>query len=183
MSFTGNPLGVRKILLVFVGLFALGALGLCHRAKADEPNEGLSIGFGVAGAGTGNLACWGALEITQSFGDEKWLADFATHGQGKCLGEEMGANMMAGIMRTTHLGRWTFGVGAGVLVHGDRTVGPLSIDETDIPRHSDVMQMCANLLVRYQIGERVVLDALHCSTGGTTAYNYGVNFLTVGLRF
>lgn len=182
MGFTGNPSPVRKLLLVFVALFALGALGLCHESKADGPHEGLTIGLGTAGGG-GDLACWGALEATQEFGDRKWVASFATHGQGVCLGEPMGANMMAGVMRATHLGRWAFGLGAGVLVHGDRAVGPLIIDDMDPPRHSDTMQMSALLLVRCQIGELWVVDLLHASTGGTTDYNYGVNFFTVGLRF
>src|SRR5690606_24221740 len=116
MKFTGNNRSIRVGILVLLGLFAAGALGLCSRTEAAE---GLSIGFGKASAGSD--VCADSMLLVQELG-ERWLGALATHGDGRCRGEKMAANVMAGVVRVTHVRRLSVGFGAGVLVHGDIAV-------------------------------------------------------------
>lgn len=172
MGFTGNTSGVRKVLIVFVILFLAGALGWCE-ARAESADAGLSIGFGKAAVGS--EACFDSMLIAQELAGARWIATLETHGTGRCRNQDLAANLGAGVSRMTHLRSWAFAVGAGLLEHGDLAVGPAGNPERP--------QLCANLLIRrYLFRDRAVLDLLHCSTGGSSAHNPGLNFLTLGFR-
>jgi hypothetical protein len=182
MGFTGNKKGVRIAIVLLLVLFAAGALGWCSRSEAAE---GLSIGFGIGTAGSDR--CFESMAIAQELADRKWLATLSTHGEAascRMENEPVDANFGAGIVRTTQLGKWAIGFGAGVWEHGDVVVGPKSIENDEHPRTADRPQLCAHILVRrYLFRDRVVADLLHCSTGGSTKFNRGRNVLTLGLRF
>jgi len=179
VKFTGNSAGVRKALLILLALFGAGSLGYCSSSDAAE---GLSIGFGKASAGSD--VCSESMLLAQEFGEQRWLALLATHGEGHCHGEVMAANVMASVARVTHIQRFSVGFGAGMLAHGDMAVGPWTLlqQPKDGPRRTDSAQFCATILMRYRVGTRFVVDWLHCSTGGATAMNRGKNWLTFGVR-
>lgn len=184
MGFTANSTGIRKLLLVIIVLFALGALGYCSQSSAAEhPGAGLSISFGTAAVG--GEQCFDSMLIAQELQGRSWLAYLDTHGKGTCRGDELiRANVGAGILRTTHLGKWAIGLGAGLLEHGDSVVGPREILGDSFPRVAPRPQFCANILIRrYLFHGRAVFDALHCSTGGSTYFNTGLNLFTLGVRF
>lgn len=152
-------------------LALLVLLAIAGQAAADE---GLSVGFGKAMIGS--EACFDSLLITQELAEKRFLLTLATHGEGYCRDQHVRANMGLGMLRTTQLGRWSLGFGGAVYEHGDRGVGPAE--------HPDRPQLCAQILIRrYLFNERAVLDILHCSTGGSTYYNPGKNWLTLGMRF
>ncbi|NIR28351.1 MAG: hypothetical protein GWN84_03290, partial [Gammaproteobacteria bacterium] len=160
-------------------LFVLMAAGYCRRSEADE----LSVGFGVALAGSER--CFESMTIMQEFGEGRWLGYLATHGNSpSCRAEQepIRANVGAGVIRTAHADRWTLGFGAGLLEHGDVVIGPDSILGDDAPRTADRPQLAAAILVRLRIRERLVLDLLHNSTGGSTGFNRGLNTITLGWR-
>ena len=172
MGFTANSSGIRKILLILLVLFMAGGLGYCAESRAAD-DSGLAVGFGKAAIGS--EVCFDSLLVSQELDSGRWLAALATHGAGKCRAQGVRANMGAALLRATHLGRWAIGVGAGLWEHGDRAVGPAT--KPDRP------QLCAHLLIRrYFFGGRAVLDTLHCSTGGATRYNPGLNLITFGMR-
>lgn len=72
MKFTGNNRSIRVGILVLLGLFAAGALGLCSRTEAAE---GLSIGFGKASAGS---VCADSMLLAQELSERLWLATLST---------------------------------------------------------------------------------------------------------
>lgn len=169
-GFTGNSSGVRKVLAVLVILFAAGAAGWCSRSDAAE---GLSVGFGKASVGS--EVCFDSLLLTQELADRRWIATLATSGDGHCRGLDVRANLSAGIIRTTHLGRFAIGFGAALRHHGDRAVGPRG--------GGDRPELVAQILIRrYLFDGRVVLDLLHQSTGGAAEWNPGANTIALGLR-
>src|SRR5690606_7942201 len=96
VKFTGNSAGVRKALLILLALFGAGSLGYCSSSDAAE---GLSIGFGKASAGSD--VCSESMLLAQEFGEQRWLALLATHGEGHCHGEVMAANVIASVARVT----------------------------------------------------------------------------------
>lgn len=156
---------MKRVIITLIALFATSA-------TADD--TGLSIGFGKAAIGS--EACFDSLLLTQEMAERKFLLTLATHGDGHCREQDVRANMGIGVLRTTQLGRWSFGFGGGVFEHGDRGVGP-KID-------GDRPQLCAQILIRrYLLKERAVFDILHCSTGGSTHYNPGKNWAVLGVRF
>jgi len=172
-GFTGNSAGVRKVLAFILVLFAMGAAGYCSRSDAAEA-EGLSVGFGQASIGS--EVCFDALLVTQELAERRWLATFATHGDGHCRNQNVRANLGAGILRTTHLGRWAIGIGPSIWHHGDRAFGPRE--------GGDRPELAAQILIRrYLFRERLVLDLLHASTGGSAEVNPGRNMLVLGARF
>lgn len=153
-----------------VALVALLAVSAALHAE-DNPDAGLSISFGQAAVGSD--FCFGSLLVAQELGGGRWLGHLSTHGDGDCGAR---ANIGAGLLRTTHLGEWAFGIGAGFLEHGDIAVGPAE--------NPDRPQLAANLLIRrYLFRRRVVLDLIHWSTGGSTYWNVGLNSATIGVRF
>lgn len=170
-GFTGNPSGVRKVLAILLILFVLGAAGWCSNSEAAE---GLSVGFGQASIGS--EICFDALLLTQEFADRRWLGTLSTHGDGRCRGLDMRANLSAGIVRTTHLRRFSIGFGAAIRHHGDRAIGP--------KEGGDRPELVAQILLRcYLLRDRVVLDLLHQSTGGAAEWNPGLNTVALGARF
>lgn len=170
-GFTGNPSGVRKVLAVVVVIFALGAAGYCSTSDAAE---GLTVGFGKASVGS--EVCFDSLLVTQELADRRWVATLATHGDGRCRDQDVRANLGLGVLRTTHLGRWSIGIGGGLWHHGDRAFGPAG--------GSDRPELSAQILIRrYLLRDRLVLDLLHASTGGAAEVNPGRNFLVLGARF
>jgi hypothetical protein len=177
--FTGNNRGVHLVLVVILILFILGALGFCSvRAEERAEREGLSVSLGVPHVGSSRCDFAG-LMIAQELADRKWLAHLWTHGDGECRGEAWRANVGAGVIRTTHLGHWSIGIGVGIAEHGDRAVGPFVPDP---PHTSDRVQLGANLLIRRHVGKRLVLDLHHFSSGGSTYWNAGRNMLLFGVR-
>lgn len=172
MGFTGNSRGVRLVLLILLALFGAGGLGWCSKAKADELElQGLTIGFGSGHAGS--EPCFGALLLTQSFADERWVGFLNTHGESSsCRDREpVRANIAAGVIRTTHLGPWSIGFGAALREHGDVVVGPYSIVNQTPPRVEPSAHLAAVIFVRRELGQRFVVDLLHLSTGGSTYFN------------
>jgi hypothetical protein len=170
---------VAIVLLVIA--FGAGAAGYCSKADAQE---GLSISFGAGMAGSER--CFESMLLAQEMADRKWLAYLSTHGpSGGCRdpAEPVAANIGAGIIRTTHLGKWSVGFGAGVMEHGDVVVGPWSIRDNPGPRSDEDIQFVAAILIRRTLGKRLVFDLLHNSTGGSTHFNRGLNSFTFGMRF
>lgn len=168
-GFTGNSSGVRKVLVVLLILFGAGAAGWCSRSDA----EGLSIGFGKASIGS--EVCFDSLLLTQELGERRWLATLSTHGDGQCRDVDVRANLSVGIVRTARLGRFALGFGAAVRHHGDRAVGP--------KEGGDRPELCAQIMLRrYLLLDRMVLDLLHCSSGGAAEWNPGANTLAIGVR-
>lgn len=169
-GFTDNPSGVRKVLAILLVLFAAGAAGWCSKSEAAE---GLSVGFGKAAIGS--EVCFGALLLTQEVADRRWLATLSTHGEGHCRELDVRANLSAGILRTTPLGKFSVGFGAALRHHGDRAVGP--------KEGGDRPELVAQIILRrYLFGDRIVLDLLHQSTGGAAEWNPGLNALVIGVR-
>lgn len=169
-GFTGNPSGVRKVLVVLLILFLAGAASFCSKADAAE---GLSVGLGKASIGS--EVCFDALLVTQELAERRWIATLATSGDGHCRGLDVRANLSAGIIRTTHLGRFAIGFGAALRHHGDRAVGPRE--------GGDRPELVAQILLRrYLFRDRVVLDLLHQSTGGAAEWNPGANTVAIGVR-
>lgn len=177
MKFTANPKGIRIVLIVLLIVFGMGALGWCSKSDAQE---GLSIGFGKASAGSD--ICFDSMMITQTIAEDRWTAYLATHGEAAmCHGEAVGANMGAGVIRTTHLGKFSIGFGAGVLDHGDIAVGPL-LGLQQPPRTDDDIQLAAAILLRYRISKRFEMTWVHNSNGGSTKHNRGLNTLVLAVR-
>jgi hypothetical protein len=180
-GFTGNPRGVRWAILLLLGLFALGALGYCNRSDAAE---GLSLSFGLGYAGSDR--CFDSMMLAQEMAERRWLAYFITHGDSESCQSEaeyVRANLGAGIIRTTHLGPWSIGFGAGVLEHGDIVIGPYEIIDDAAPRVDNDLQAHAVILIRRTLGKRFVFDFFHASTGKATHFNAGLNNITLGVRF
>lgn len=170
-GFTGNNSGIRKIIAILLVIFGGGALGWCSKSNASE---GLSIGLGKTTIGS--EVCFTSLLITQELAEQRWLVTMSTHGEGYCREQEVRANVGFGVLRTTRLSKWMIGFGGGVDEHGDRGVGPSG--------NPDRPQLHAEILIRrYLWQERAVFDLLHKSTGGSTEYNSGKNFLVLAARF
>jgi hypothetical protein len=184
-GFTGNPRGVRWAILLLLALFALGALGYCNRSSAEEAEpQGLSISFGVGYMG--GSRCFDSMMLAQEIAERKWLGYLATHGDSNACGAEaefIRPNIGAGIIRTTHLGAWTIGFGAGVMEHGDVVMGPYEIIDDAEPRTDSDIQAHAVILIRRALGKRLVFDFFHASTGKATHFNPGLNNVTIGVRF
>lgn len=179
LKITGNSRGVIVGILIVLAGFGLFA----ECSKADE-RQGLSISFGTGLAGSDS--CFDSMLLAQEIAERKWLGYLLTHGPSSACrepAEPVVANIGAGIIRTTHRGKWSIGFGAGVMEHGDIVIGPGSIRERPYPRHNESIQFVAAILIRRNVGERFVVDLLHNSTGGSTHFNRGLNTLTVGLRF
>lgn len=201
-GFTGNSRGIRIVVLIVLGLLAAGALGLCSTADAREP-EGLSIGFGPVFAGSER--CFTGMMVAQEL--DHWILNLQTHGDSTACREPpepITANIGIGVVRFTGLGKWKLGIGASVWEHGDVVVGdfsgmPASSNTVDItqlsgsvktlgtaaqePRRAQGIHLCGQFLFRRPLGKRLVLDVVHCSSGGSTHYNRGRNFLMFSAAF
>lgn len=180
MRFTGNDKGVRIAIAILLVLMVVMA-GYCTRAEAEE--QGLSLGFGVGTAGS--EVCFQSMQLAQEFGNGRWLAYLASHGESSACRnppEPIRANVGTGVLRTAHAGLWTLGFGAGLLEHGDVVIGPESIRGESYPRVADRPQFTAAIFVRRRLGAHLVIDILHNSTGGSTGFNRGLNTITLGWR-
>ncbi len=151
---------------------------LASPALAERPSEGLVIGLGLPMIGGGWCEFQGVV-ISQELHERRWVANLWTHGTGRCGDVRMRANLGVGIVRTTQLGRWSLGFGAGVQEHGDAAIGP------DLPpgETADRIQLSAQILIRRQIGDRLVVDLWHASSGGSTVVNAARDTISVGWRF
>ncbi len=173
MKFTGNDKGVRLAILVLVVLFVAMAAGYCSKAEAQE--QGLSLGFGMATAGS--EPCFTSMLLMQTIGD-KFAGYLATHGDSEdCRSQFVRANFGAGIIRTAEAGKWTLGFGAGFREHGDIVIG--DYDWTHGVSVDEGPQLVAAILVRYRVSRRLSIDLLHNSTGGSTTENRGLNTVAV----
>lgn len=185
MKFTGNDKGVRTAILALVVLFAAMAAGYCTKADAQTKPEdqGLSVGFGIATAGS--EPCFQSMLLAQSFGGERWLGYLATHGDATdCRGHDVRANIGSGIIRTAKAGKWTLGFGAGLREHGDLVIGDYDLSAENGWNYpiDEGPQLVAAILVRYRISRRLSIDLLHNSTGGSTSENRGLNTATISWR-
>lgn len=181
MGFTGNKRGIQIAILILVALFVAGGLGWCSKAEGQEREiSGLSVGFG--GASAGSAMCFGAMLLTQTFAEDDWVAYMATHGSSEnCHGEAMVANVGFGLIRTTHLGKWSIGFGGGIFEHGDTAIGP-KLGAHVPPRVDEDIQLAAAIMLRRRIGERLEINWLHNSTGGSTKHNRGLNTIAISFR-
>lgn len=185
MKFTGNDKGVRLAILVLVILFVAMGAGYCTKADAQEKSQeqGLSLGFGIAAAGS--EPCFQSMLLMQAVGDH-WAGYLATHGDGDgCRNHDVRANFGAGIIRTAEAGKWTLGFGPGFLEHGDLVIGDYDLSAANGWNYpiDEGPQLVAAILVRYRISARLSIDLLHNSTGGATSENRGLNVLTLSGRF
>jgi hypothetical protein len=181
MTFTGNPKGMRILIAAILVLFVAMATGYCSKADAQEnPEEqGLSLGFGIATAGS--EPCFHSMLLAQTIGD-KWLGYLATHGDSDdCRNQSVTANFGVGIIRTATVNRWTLGFGAGFREHGDIVIGDYDW-RTQTP-YDEGPQLVAAILVRFRLHKHVSLDLLHNSTGGSTTENRGLNSIVISGRF
>jgi hypothetical protein len=166
-------------------LFIAMAVGWCSRVEAqEEPAEqGLSVGFGIATAGS--EPCFLAMLLSQTFG-QHWLGYLQTNGDAaECRDQPVRANIGAGIIRTAEANRWTIGFGAGFREHGDIVIGDYDASEATGWNYpiDEGPQLVAAILVRFRMTQRLSIDLLHNSTGGSTTENRGLNTITISGRF
>lgn len=192
-GFTGNDKGVRIVILVLILLFIAGGLGFCQRADAQQvekvwDRDRTSVSYGLPLIG-GQLCDFTSLSIAREFYQRKALVGFVTHGEGQCKDEFVSANFRVFALHQQFVGRnghWSIGFGAALSEHGDIGIGNETVlDDTVEPREAFGIQLSAVIAVRtYWLDNRLVVDfPLHMSTGGSTRFNPGWNFLQAGYRF
>lgn len=177
MRFSGNSAGVRIVIAVLLVVAAIAGTR-CARAESV-------IALGPAAIGS-HVCDFEGLSVSREFLDRSVLAGIFTHGEGRCKGELVDANVGAfGLMLFPVGRRFDIGFGAGLWEHGDIAVGDASIVGDPEPRRDEGTQLTAAILLRsYWLDGRLVADfPLHFSSGGSTRHNAGLNLLTLGYRF
>ena len=184
---TGNHAKVRLLIACIVLVFILGGLGYCTKSEAQESKreiQGTTVSVGLPTIGSDTCE-YTSFTISQELVDRKWLASLHTHGDGQCRDEYVSAQVGGSIIRTTHLGDFAIGFGLALWEHGDIAIGPIEIWDNPEPRTANRIQLSAAILIRYHaFGERLIIDLpFHFSTGKSTFFNPGRNFIQVGYRF
>lgn len=187
MKLTGNS---RAVQIAIVALLIVTMWFACTRdSKAAEPKF-------FAGAGH-MYATSTSLASGLRFGIESgaWQASLVTYGE-TVLDDPNGWSYVVepniGACGTWNVTRKRLSIGWGACLweHGDFAVGDIGPTSWDVSTQTvwlddDGIQLTAAISLRRTLGarDRFYAEWFHASTGGSTHYNRGRNFLGGGARF